>query len=82
MQTPLALSVGEPAGIGPDIAIKAWLQRSEFGLSPFYLIGDARHLAQRAAHLGLRISSCRRDAGRSLLRVCKRPCPSSIAGWR
>jgi 4-hydroxythreonine-4-phosphate dehydrogenase len=55
MHHPLALSVGEPAGIGPDITLKAWLQRIERGLSPFYLIGDARHIAQRAAHLGMRI---------------------------
>jgi 4-hydroxythreonine-4-phosphate dehydrogenase len=51
----LALSLGEPAGIGPDITIKAWLRRSELGLPPFYLIGDAQHLAQRASALGVRI---------------------------
>ena len=55
MRLPLALSLGEPAGIGPDITIKSWLRRSEMGLPPFYLIGDAKHLAQRATALGLRV---------------------------
>jgi 4-hydroxythreonine-4-phosphate dehydrogenase len=50
---PLALTLGEPAGIGPDIALLAWRRRAELDLPPFYLIGDARHLAQRAQSLGL-----------------------------
>ena len=40
MAKPLALTLGEPAGIGPDIAIKAWLRRNELNLPPFYLLGD------------------------------------------
>ena len=55
MRLPLALSLGEPAGIGPDITIKAWLRRSKLGLSPFYLIGDAHHITQRASALGVRV---------------------------
>ena len=40
MRTPLALTVGEPAGIGPDIALAAWVRRAEFDLPPFYLLAD------------------------------------------
>ena len=47
MAKPLALTSGEPAGIGPDIAIAAWLRRKELGLPPFYLLGD-RELLRRA----------------------------------
>jgi 4-hydroxythreonine-4-phosphate dehydrogenase len=50
---PLALTLGEPAGIGPDIAIAAWLRRTEFGLPPFYLLGDRDFIADRARTLGL-----------------------------
>jgi 4-hydroxythreonine-4-phosphate dehydrogenase len=50
---PLALTLGEPAGIGPDIAIAAWLRRTEFGLPPFYLLGDREFIADRARTLGL-----------------------------
>ncbi|MDE2379383.1 4-hydroxythreonine-4-phosphate dehydrogenase PdxA [Bradyrhizobium sp.] len=49
---PLALTLGEPAGIGPDIAIAAWVRRCELGLPPFYLLGDAGLIARRARALG------------------------------
>ena len=35
----LALTQGDPAGIGPEITLKAWLRRDEIGL-PFCLLGD------------------------------------------
>src|SRR4051812_19695661 len=53
MASPLALTLGEPAGIGPDIAIAAWLRRSELKLPAFYLAGDRDFLSRRAAHLGV-----------------------------
>ncbi|WP_323779448.1 4-hydroxythreonine-4-phosphate dehydrogenase PdxA [Leisingera sp.] len=41
---PIALSCGEPAGIGPEIAVKAWeALRSS---CPFFWIGDPRHLPE------------------------------------
>lgn len=42
MQAPIALSCGEPAGIGPEIAVKAW-EHLRANL-PFFWIGDPRHL--------------------------------------
>lgn len=53
MTKPLALTLGEPAGIGPELAITAWLRRSEAKVPPFYLAGDCRFLQQRAKSLGL-----------------------------
>ena len=52
---PLALTLGEPAGIGPDIAIKAWLSRNELNLPAFYLLGDRDFLNARAKALGVNI---------------------------
>ena len=52
---PLALTLGEPAGIGPDIALAAWLRRDELKLPPFYLLGDAAFIARRAKALGLEV---------------------------
>jgi 4-hydroxythreonine-4-phosphate dehydrogenase len=49
----LALTSGEPAGIGPDIALAAWLRRKELDLPPFYLLGDRAFFADRAKILGL-----------------------------
>jgi 4-hydroxythreonine-4-phosphate dehydrogenase len=55
MAKPLALTSGEPAGIGPDITLKAWLHRNELKLPPFYLLRDVGSLDRRAKALGLSI---------------------------
>ncbi len=39
---PLAVALGDPAGIGPEIAAKAWAARHESDLAPFCAIGDMR----------------------------------------
>jgi len=52
---PLALTLGEPAGIGPDITIAAWLRRNELKLPPFYLIGEAGFVGERAKALGVEL---------------------------
>lgn len=52
---PLALTAGEPAGIGPDIALLCWIRRQEFDLPEFYILADPSHLAERASLLGLQI---------------------------
>jgi 4-hydroxythreonine-4-phosphate dehydrogenase len=44
MALPLALTLGEPAGIGPDITFAAWRQRAELGLAPFYVLADPAFL--------------------------------------
>jgi 4-hydroxythreonine-4-phosphate dehydrogenase len=55
MAKPLALTSGEPAGIGPDITLKAWLRRDELRLPAFYWLGDAATLADRTKLLGLNV---------------------------
>jgi 4-hydroxythreonine-4-phosphate dehydrogenase len=42
MQNPLAVSLGDPAGIGPEVIAKCWDNRQAFGLAPFVAIGDPR----------------------------------------
>lgn len=47
MTRPIAVSVGEPAGIGPEIAATAW---ATLGADlPFFVIGDPAHLAGHGA---------------------------------
>ena len=41
---PLAVSLGDPAGIGPEVVGKCWDNRGRFGLPPFVAIGDPRSL--------------------------------------
>src|ERR1043165_5605160 len=55
MTRPLALTLGEPAGIGPDITLAAWQRREELGLPPFYLLADPDFIAARARLLGLTV---------------------------
>ncbi|TPL61875.1 4-hydroxythreonine-4-phosphate dehydrogenase PdxA [Mesorhizobium sp. B2-4-2] len=49
----LALSVGDPSGIGPEIAIAAFLARTAAALPPFYLLADPALIASRARRLGV-----------------------------
>jgi 4-hydroxythreonine-4-phosphate dehydrogenase len=42
---PLAVSLGDPAGIGPEVVAKCWDNRSAFGLAPFVAIGDPESVA-------------------------------------
>jgi len=43
--SPLAVSLGDPAGIGPEVVAKCWDNRSAFDLPPFVAIGDPRSIA-------------------------------------
>ncbi|HTZ36022.1 MAG TPA: 4-hydroxythreonine-4-phosphate dehydrogenase PdxA [Stellaceae bacterium] len=52
MALPLAVTMGEPAGIGGEIALQAWLRRAE-RVPPFYLIDDPARLAALAQALRL-----------------------------
>ncbi|WP_036266164.1 4-hydroxythreonine-4-phosphate dehydrogenase PdxA [Methylobacterium sp. 10] len=53
---PIALTMGDPAGIGPEIALMAWLARDEgAGLPPFFLIGDPDFIEARASGLGFQV---------------------------
>jgi len=53
---PLALTLGEPAGIGPDIALAAFARRRERDLPAFYVLGDPDCLTRRARLLGLDVA--------------------------
>ena len=46
------MTMGDPAGIGPELALKAWLRRDEIG-SAFFVVADRRLLGRLARRLGL-----------------------------
>jgi 4-hydroxythreonine-4-phosphate dehydrogenase len=56
---PLALTLGEPAGIGPDLALAVWRRRAELGVPAFYLVADPDFVRRRARQLGLDIPIAR-----------------------
>jgi 4-hydroxythreonine-4-phosphate dehydrogenase len=55
MPLPLAVTLGEPAGIGPEIALMAWKRRADLRLPAFYIVADPALLARRAQHLHLAV---------------------------
>lgn len=42
---PLAVSLGDPAGIGPEVVAKCWDNRDRFELPPFAAIGDLQSIS-------------------------------------
>lgn len=55
MDKPLAISMGEPAGVGPDIIMGLYARRAELKLPAFCVFGQAEFLKSRAERLGLAI---------------------------
>ncbi|HEY4193102.1 MAG TPA: 4-hydroxythreonine-4-phosphate dehydrogenase PdxA, partial [Mesorhizobium sp.] len=49
----LALSVGDPSGVGPETAITAWSRRQADGVPAFYLLADPALIETRARFIGL-----------------------------
>ena len=52
---PLAVSLGDPAGIGPELIAAVWARRVELDLPPFAVIGGAGLLERAAANRSLAI---------------------------
>ena len=51
---PLALTMGEPAGIGGEIALMAWIRRRD-GIPPFFVLDDPDRLAALSRRIGLAV---------------------------
>jgi 4-hydroxythreonine-4-phosphate dehydrogenase len=49
---PIALTMGDPAGIGGELTLRAWAARTT---SPFFVLDDPERLAALAAALGLAV---------------------------
>ena len=46
---PVALTMGEPAGIGGEIALKAWLRGRSQSVPDFFTIDDPARIALRVS---------------------------------
>ena len=49
---PLVITMGDPAGVGLELAIAAWQARDESGLAPFVLCADPDVVRERASLIG------------------------------
>jgi len=52
---PLAVTMGEPAGVGGELSLKAWLARGAVA-RPFFVLDDPARLAALARTLGLKVA--------------------------
>lgn len=59
---PIAVSLGDPAGIGPEIVLKAW-QALRQGGDPFFVVGDRQVLADASSQIPLAVIGSEREAG-------------------
>ncbi len=55
-RTPIAVSMGDPAGIGPEISLKAWAERGKRNLPPFVLYANPDALTERSRQLSLPVT--------------------------
>ena len=78
-ELPLAVTMGEPAGIGGEIALKAWLNRGD-GVPPFYLIDDPDRLTSLVRRLGWPAPIRAIDAPDQALAVFKEAVPVAPIG--
>ena len=53
MSKPLAVSLGDPAGVGPELTCEAWARREAERPAPFFVTGGADVLRAAAATRGL-----------------------------
>ncbi len=81
-----AVTMGEPAGIGTEVTLKAWIERAKNGLEPFFLIADPGDVgvASAALNLGVTVSeiSAPEDAPnvfKTALPVLRQDLPSAVA---
>jgi 4-hydroxythreonine-4-phosphate dehydrogenase len=84
----LALTMGDPAGIGPELSLRAWLRRRESGLPAFAVLADPALLARMAASQGWSVPIRETEIGQAAslfadaLPVCPLAAPVDAAPGR
>jgi 4-hydroxythreonine-4-phosphate dehydrogenase len=56
MTLPLALTQGDPSGIGPELTLKAYAARSDAGLPPFFVVADPAQLTRVTRALSIDVA--------------------------
>jgi len=74
LSRPLALTMGEPAGIGPELALKTW-QAHRHSLPPFFVIADPSQLSGLARRLNWSVPVVTVAAPRDALAVFSQGLP-------
>ena len=61
---PLALTMGDPAGIGPELALAAWRARAPSD-APFFILAAPAHLSAVARRVGFEAPILETEPGRA-----------------
>ncbi len=61
---PLAMTMGDPAGVGPELALAAWRNRTP-GDAPFFVLAAPAHFASLAGRTGSKTPIIETDAARA-----------------
>ena len=69
------MTLGDPAGIGPDITLLSWRDRAALALPPFAVYGEAVVLRERAQALGLDVPMAVVDGVEEAPRIFARALP-------
>lgn len=67
--SPLAVSLGDPAGVGPELFAQAWADRHDAGLAPFFAVGGAEVLKAAARSRGIDLPVVRIRAPQEALKL-------------
>jgi 4-hydroxythreonine-4-phosphate dehydrogenase len=62
---PLVLTLGEPAGIGPELTLITWARRQALELPAFFAVGDPALLSARARLIGLDVPLVECEPGKA-----------------
>jgi len=79
---PLAVTMGEPAGIGGEIALKAWQDGAAMNLPAFFVIDDPERLSRLSRRLGLDVPIATIDTPAAALDVFADALPVLALGTR
>ena len=79
---PLVLSMGDPAGISAEITLKAWQERKEHALPPFFIVDDPERLRSCARDLNLPVPITTIESPGDVSEVFGRGCPVLPLGER
>jgi len=80
MTKPLAISMGEPAGIGPDLILSLYARRAELNLPAFCVFGHSEFLRARARRLGLALDIVETAPGDAVTQFAHALPVSPVAG--
>ena len=73
--SPLAISLGDPAGVGPELIAEAWARRNAAALMPFFVAGGGNVVAAAAQQRGLSVPIERIDHPSDAVEVFTRALP-------